>query len=116
MYISYVELYVAAFFVFMIGFLFSTFIFGTKYKDKYRDDLKAFKAALDKETAEKEKLKAERSRDIAHAVTNEWNKGYNAAFLRLEESFKYIHQWEKEHGMTTGELEALSKDFKEEEK
>ena len=119
--VSLLQLYVGAFLIFFLAFVFGYAIARSGYKDLYQKELKAFKAALDKETNEKEKLQARLQRDISKAVTNEWNKGYDAAFSRLKDQFLYIRQWEKEHGMTPGELEALAQNFdisekKEEEK
>lgn len=106
--ISVYQLYIFVVIILVVGIVFGCLITRAGYKDKYGKDLELFRNALEKERAEKEKIQAEQKRAIAHAVTQEWNRGYSAAFDRLKNEFLYISQWEKEHDMNPGEIESLA--------
>ena len=112
------QMYLYTFFILLIGFIFGYIIAKAGYKDRYHADIKEFQDELFRERLEKEKILANQKREIAHAITKEWNRGYSAAYDKLKSQFLFIQKWESEHGLTSGELETfaedIEKDFKEE--
>ena len=108
--LSFMQLYTFAVIIAAICFLAGFIIARTHYRDKFHNDFIALKRTLDIEHEEKEKIIADHKREIAHAVTNEWNRGYDAAWLQLKNEFKYIYQWEEEHNFMHGELETVTKE------
>lgn len=113
--VTLMQLYLFTFIIVGLGILFGCLISRSGYRDKYHKELMECKDALDKANAEKEKVIANRQRDISHAVTQEWNRGYNAAWEKLKTQFLFIQQWEKDHEMAPGEMEAIAQIFETEQ-
>lgn len=109
-----VQVYLFFFIILVLGFVFGYSVSRTKYRDRYCQELRELKQQIDKKIAENEKMKAEQSRIIAHAITKEWNRGFDAAFERLKNDYRFIRQWEIEHGITPGEMETMVINFEKE--
>ena len=112
------QIFVLAVVLVMIGYGFGYLIARGSYKARYFNEISDLKRTVDTLKAEKSHLIKDRQHDISKAVTNEWNRGYSAAWEKLKILYLYIQRWEIEHGITPGELETLADQFtdkKEEE-
>lgn len=88
---------------------------GSKYRQKYRDDLVIFQGVINKWKNENEKLKNDHAREISHIATSEWNNGFEAASAQYEKEMEYIYQWLDEHNGSSDELRKLIKELETEE-
>lgn len=99
-----------------IGYGFGYLIARSGYKTRYHNEIREFQKTVETLRAEKAKLIKDRQHDISKAVTNEWNRGYSAAWEKLKILYLYIQRWEMEHGITSGELESLADQFTDKKK
>lgn len=102
---------IIAIFLILVGFVIGYLTARSGYKARYHSEFESFRNTVNRLTAEKTQLVKNEKREIAKAVTKEWNRGYSAAWDRLKEMYLYIHQWEVSHGMDKGELEAVVQQF-----
>lgn len=93
--------------VFICGFS----IGGSKYRQKYRNDIVLFQAVIDEWKNKYEELKRDKSRAVANAATAEWNNGYDAASAQYEKEMEYISKWLDEHNIPSDELKELIKNL-----
>lgn len=105
------QLYVFAFVMAGLGYLFGYLVAKSGYKDRFKKDISSFKSALDQANHEKEKAIIECKKEVAKVATEEWNRGREAAYKQLIIGFRFIQQWELDHGMPKGDVEALSQKF-----
>lgn len=95
----------------LLGFVLGYLVARSGYRTRYHSELESFRKTVNQLNQEKQHLIKNEKREIAKAVTNEWNRGYSAAWNRLKQMYLYIHQWEVSHGMDEGELESVVQQF-----
>lgn len=88
---------------------------GSKYQQKYRDNLVIFQGVIDKWKSENEKLKNDHAREISHVATTEWNYGFTAAVAQYEKEMQHIYRWLDKHGIPSEELKKTIIDLENEE-
>lgn len=110
------QVYIFAVVMVLLGFLFGYEIGKTLQRDRDKYEMRSAKDDLERVRKENERLASDQKREIMHAISNEWNRGYDAAWTQLKHDFLFIRQWNKEHGIHDADVINFQNNEEENEK